>query len=64
VARLLIDSTGLPPTQFRVTGYSFYRPLRPNTSDENRRINRRVEIVLSKELPQVQALPPANSQPR
>jgi chemotaxis protein MotB len=64
VARLLIESTGLPPTQFRVTGYSFYRPLRPNTNDENRRINRRVEIVLSKELPQVQAIPPANLQSR
>ncbi|MGD9949148.1 MAG: OmpA family protein [Desulfobulbus sp.] len=62
VARFLIDTTGLPPTQFQVTGYSFYRPLRPNTSDENRKINRRVEIVLSKELPQVQAAPPANLQ--
>ncbi|MDD2463289.1 MAG: OmpA family protein [Desulfobulbus sp.] len=62
VARFLIDSTGLPPTQFRVTGYSYYRPLRPNTSEENRKINRRVEIVLSKELPQVQAAPPANLQ--
>ena len=64
VARLLIESTGLPPTQFRVTGYSFYRPLLPNTNDENRKINRRVEIVLSKELPQVQAAPPNNLQSR
>ncbi len=62
VARFLIDNTGLPPTQFRVTGYSSYRPLRPNTSEENRKINRRVEIVLSKELPQVQAAPPDNLQ--
>lgn len=62
VARFLIDTTGLPPTQFRVTGYSYFRPLRPNTSDDNRKINRRVEIVLSKELPQVEAIPPANLQ--
>ncbi len=62
VARFLIDATGLPPTQFGVTGYSYFRPLRPNTSDENRKINRRVEIVLSKELPQVEATPPANLQ--
>ncbi len=62
VARFLIESTGLPPTQFQVTGYSFYRPLRPNTNDENRTINRRVEIILSKELPQVQAPPPAHFQ--
>lgn len=64
VARFLIDSTGLPPTQFQVSGYSYYRPLRPNTSEENRRSNRRVEIVLSKELPQVQVPPPANLQSR
>ena len=62
VARFLIDTTGLPPTQFGVTGYSYFRPLRPNTSDDNRKINRRVEIVLSKELPQVEATPPANLQ--
>jgi chemotaxis protein MotB len=61
VARFLIDSTGLPPTQFRATGYSSYRPLRPNTSEENRRSNRRVEIILSKEEPQAQdAVPPPN----
>ncbi len=62
VARFLIDNTGLPPTQFRVTGFSSYRPLRPNTSEENRKINRRVEIVLSKELPQVQPPTPDNLQ--
>lgn len=62
VARFLIDETGLPPTQFGVTGYSYFRPLRPNTSDDNRKINRRVEIVLSKELPQVEAIPPTNLQ--
>ena len=62
VARFLIEKTELPPTQFRVTGYSYYRPLRPNTSEENRKINRRVEIVLSKELPQMQAVPPVNLQ--
>jgi chemotaxis protein MotB len=62
VARFLIDSTGLPPTQFQVTGYSFYRPLQPNADETSRKINRRVEIILSKELPQVQATPPANLQ--
>ncbi|MGE4559777.1 MAG: flagellar motor protein MotB [Desulfobulbus sp.] len=64
VARFLIDSTGLPPAQFRVTGYSYYRPLRPNTDEESRKINRRVEIVLSKELPQEQAAPPEILQSR
>lgn len=62
VARFLIDDTQLPATQFSVSGYSSFRPVQPNTSDENRKTNRRVEIVLSKELPQVEAASPANLQ--
>ena len=62
VARFLIDDTRLPATQFSVSGYSSFRPLQPNTSEANRKINRRVEIVLSKELPQVEAATPANLQ--
>lgn len=60
VARFLIEETKLPATQFSVSGYSSFRPLHPNTSEENRKINRRVEIVLSKELPQAQAATPSN----
>lgn len=62
VARFLIDDTQLPASQFSVTGYSSFRPLKPNTSEENRKINRRVEIILSKELPQAEAATPANLQ--
>ena len=62
VARHLIDDTKLPASQFSVSGYSSYRPVVPNTSEENRKINRRVEIVLSKELPQAEAATPANLQ--
>lgn len=62
VARFLIEDTGLPATQFSVSGYSSFRPLKPNTSEDNRKINRRVELVLSKELPQAQAAMPANLQ--
>ena len=51
VARFLIEETGLPAYQFSVTGYSSFRPVRPNTNEENRRLNRRVEIILSKERP-------------
>jgi chemotaxis protein MotB len=60
VARFLIEETKLPATQFSVSGYSSFRPLNPNTSEENRKVNRRVEIVLSKELPQAQAATPSN----
>ncbi|MCL1979518.1 MAG: OmpA family protein [Proteobacteria bacterium] len=60
VARFLIEETKLPSTQFAVSGYSAFRPLHPNTSEENRRANRRVEIILSKELPQAEAATPTN----
>ena len=62
VARFLIEETKLPPSQFAVAGYSSFRPIHPNTSKENRKINRRVEIILSKELPQAESATPANLQ--
>jgi chemotaxis protein MotB len=49
VARFLIEEGKIPATQLVVSGYSFYRPLKPNTTAANRRANRRVEIILSKE---------------
>lgn len=60
VARFLIDETNLPANQFSVSGYSSFRPVKPNTSEENRKANRRVEIILSKELPQAEVATPAN----
>jgi chemotaxis protein MotB len=35
-----------------VSGYSSYRPVEPNTTTENRAKNRRVEIIISKRLPE------------
>ncbi|MEE4135477.1 MAG: flagellar motor protein MotB [Desulforhopalus sp.] len=52
VARYLIDEMGMNPNQFVVSGYSSYRPILPNTTAENRARNRRVEIIVSKRLPQ------------
>ncbi len=51
VARFLIDDTGMDPNQFVVSGYSSYRPIAPNTTAVNRAKNRRVEIIISKRLP-------------
>jgi chemotaxis protein MotB len=62
VARFLIEDTQLPATQFSVSGYSSLRPVQPNTSDENRKLNRRVEIILSKERPQAEPATPATIQ--
>ena len=52
VARYLIDEVGMDPNQFVVSGYSSYRPIEPNTTNENRAKNRRVEIIISKRLPE------------
>lgn len=52
VARYLIEETGMDPNQFVVSGYSSYRPVEPNTTAENRAKNRRVEIIISKRLPE------------
>lgn len=50
VARLIIDQLKYPPKLIKVIGFASFRPLVPNTSDENRGKNRRVEIALLKPL--------------
>ena len=47
VGRFFIQESQIPPDRIWITGYSEYRPLVPNTSSENRRRNRRVEIHIS-----------------
>jgi len=44
-------SRGLPPDRLTATGYGDIMPLLPNTSEENRAQNRRVEFVLEKKEP-------------
>ena len=51
VARFLIEEMKMNPRQFVVSGYSSYRPIKPNTNTKNRAANRRVEIIISKRLP-------------
>jgi chemotaxis protein MotB len=60
VARFLMDEMELPGRQLVVSGYAFYRPVRPNNSIANRASNRRVEIIISKELPAAVPLTEAN----
>lgn len=58
VARFLINDMEMNPAQFIVSGYGSNRPIRPNTNVENRSLNRRVEIIISKRLaPAVKASP-------
>ncbi len=62
VARFLIDEMNMNPNQFVVSGYSSYRPIVPNTTAENRAKNRRVEIIISKRLPNPLPATPENLQ--
>jgi len=62
VTRFFIDEIGMDPIQFVVSGYSSYRPIKPNTNAENRAKNRRVEIIISKRLPNPAPLTTKNLQ--
>jgi chemotaxis protein MotB len=46
VGYYLIEKHGMKAEKVSVVGYSEYRPLLPNTSEENRARNRRVDIVI------------------
>lgn len=45
-------AAGTAEGRIHTAGYSYTRPRRPNSSQENKRMNRRVEIVLSKSWPE------------
>jgi chemotaxis protein MotB len=46
VTRYLIQNHGLDPGRLSSLGYGEYHPLYPNTTEENRAKNRRVDIVI------------------
>lgn len=48
VVKYLVMEKGMDPSRFTASGYGEYQPLVPNISEENRRINRRVDIVIMK----------------
>ena len=48
VKQYLIDHYNISPDQLNVVGYGESMPLKPNTSKENKQLNRRVEIVAAK----------------
>jgi outer membrane protein OmpA-like peptidoglycan-associated protein len=43
-----ILSKGIAPARIRSQGYGETKPVVPNTSDENRQLNRRVEFTILK----------------
>lgn len=51
VCSYFVDQKMITPSRLAIAGYGKNRPLVPNINDENRAINRRVEILV-KEIPQ------------
>jgi chemotaxis protein MotB len=47
----LIENEKIPTRRFYITGHAYNQPLRPNNTIKNRAVNRRVEIILTKERP-------------
>ncbi|KNY28517.1 OmpA family protein [Pseudobacteroides cellulosolvens] len=48
VVRTLIDIAGLNPLKISAIGYGEFRPKAPNTTADNKRKNRRVDIIIVK----------------
>ncbi|MBW1850620.1 MAG: OmpA family protein [Deltaproteobacteria bacterium] len=46
VVRFFQEEAGLEPERMSVVGYSFYRPIASNDTEEGRRRNRRIEVIL------------------
>ncbi|MGI4828070.1 MAG: OmpA/MotB family protein [Janthinobacterium lividum] len=46
VLTVLVDQAGFPPDRIAVTGYGPYRPVADNATEEGRRQNRRVDLVI------------------
>lgn len=43
-----IENGGIAPERLTAAGYAFYHPVLPNTTAENRALNRRVDIIILK----------------
>jgi chemotaxis protein MotB len=46
VLRFFVDRTDMDPRKLSAVGYGEYHPLAPNDTKENKRLNRRVDIVI------------------
>ncbi len=50
VVRFFQEEGGIDPQRLSARGFSFYRPVAPNTSEEGRHQNRRIEIIFGGDL--------------
>ncbi len=53
VVRYMVERLGIPGERFFISAHSYHQPLRPNTNQENRAMNRRVEIIITRDRPGV-----------
>lgn len=54
VARYLIDNGGIDPTRFMVVGRGEFDPVSANTDEHSRALNRRVEIIITRDIGKTQ----------
>ncbi len=65
LAKYYIDRRGFAPEKIGVTGYGEYRPVASNNTEEGRKLNRRVDIVmLGATIDTVEEKPPASDERR
>lgn len=50
IVRYLVNNVGLDPSKVSTVGYSEYRPIVPNDTEENKAKNRRVDIVIMRSI--------------
>jgi chemotaxis protein MotB len=55
VARYLIGAGGIDPTRFMVIGRGEYEPVSANTDEQSRALNRRVEIIITRDIGKTEA---------
>lgn len=46
VLKILIQDSGISPNRISAIGYGEFRPVAPNDTEDNRKLNRRVDIVI------------------
>jgi len=61
VVSLLVEEHGFDPRMISAAGYSQYRPIASNDTEEGRKSNRRVDLVIVSHTPQSGSLPPSQA---
>lgn len=63
VVRMMINNPKMEPGRISIVGHGEYRPVAPNDSEENRQLNRRVDIVILRGNSPAAEQPVLNRQP-